>query len=100
MAKKKTVLVVDDERTVTDALSLWLIDNGYEVTAALTGREGLERFKQQRVDIVITDLRLPDISGFELIAAIRQKDSNVPIIVITALSTPQLVSELLRQGVI
>ncbi len=77
------VLVVEDEESFSDALSYMLRREGYEVSVAATGPDGLAAYERTGADLVLLDLMLPGMSGTEVCRAIRQK-SNVPIIILTA----------------
>ena len=79
----ETLLFIEDDDAIRLALSLALEDEGYSVREAPNGTEGLESFERQPVDLVLLDLRLPDMSGFEVCRSLRSK-SIVPIIIITA----------------
>lgn len=83
----KTVLVVDDEPSVLFALSEGLGDRkkGLKVATAGNGREAVELLESERVDLVLTDLRMPEMDGFELLAYIRRNFANLPVIIMTAL---------------
>lgn len=83
MAEKKSVLLVDDEPKIIEALAAFLESRGYKVFAALDGRTALEVFEKHNIAIILLDLMLPDISGEEVCARIRRK-SRVPIIMLTA----------------
>ena len=98
MAGKKAVLVIDDEPSVADALKLILSDSGYSVGVAMTGGEGIERLGDRRFDLVITDLRLPDMSGLDVLRYLRRSQPEVLAIVITAYHTPDLAAESLGLG--
>jgi len=100
MAEKATILVIDDEPIVGEALMTVLSDCGYEVEVVRTGREGLDKARKQRFDFTITDLRLPDISGLEVLAGIRESVPRSAVIVITAYSTPEMLAESVRLGAI
>jgi DNA-binding response OmpR family regulator len=78
-----TLLFIEDDDGIRLALRLALEDEGYTVHEAVNGTEGLEMFRQHDVDLVLLDLRLPDMSGFDVCRAMRT-DSIVPIIIITA----------------
>ena len=78
-----TLLLIEDDDNIRLALRLSLEDEGYSVVEAANGSLGLEAFAQATPDVVLLDLRLPDISGFEVCRLIRQK-SVVPIIMVTA----------------
>jgi DNA-binding NtrC family response regulator len=91
------LLIVDDEPTVTKALGSFFERNGgHVVTRAHGGAEGLERFIQDRPDVVLLDLRMPDVSGFEVLQRIREYDPVV--IVITAHGDVQVAVEAMRNG--
>ena len=79
----QSLLFVEDDDSIRLALRLALEDEGYEVREAPDGRAGLDAFAEREPDLVLLDLRLPDISGFEVCRAIRAK-SIVPIIIVTA----------------
>jgi DNA-binding NtrC family response regulator len=100
MADKVAILVIDDEPMVADALMVVLTDSGYEVTVAMTGRDGLDKISAQHFDVTITDLHLPDISGLDVLSSIRQMDPCGLIILITANITPEVVAEAARRGAV
>jgi DNA-binding response OmpR family regulator len=79
----ETLLFIEDDDAIRLALSLALEDEGYSVREAPNGAEGLAAFDRQPVDLVLLDLRLPDMSGFDVCRALRSR-SIVPIIIITA----------------
>ena len=79
----KKILVVDDEKPISDIIKFNMVKEGYEVVTAFNGREALEMFEAERPDILILDLMLPEIDGLEVARTIR-KTSNVPIIVLSA----------------
>lgn len=76
-------MFIEDDDSIRLALRLALEDEGYEVREAADGRSGLESFAQHEPDLVLLDLRLPDISGFEVCRTLRSS-SIVPIIIVTA----------------
>jgi DNA-binding response OmpR family regulator len=77
------ILLVDDEQSVQTLLSYPLRKDGYHVTCALDGEEALERFREQRFDLVILDVMLPKLDGVEVCRQLRRR-SQVPIIMLTA----------------
>ncbi len=79
----QSLLFVEDDDSIRLALRLALEDEGYEVREAPDGRAGLDAFNEREPDLVLLDLRLPDMSGFEVCRTIRAK-SIVPIIIVTA----------------
>ncbi|MCE2709942.1 MAG: two-component response regulator MtrA [Actinomycetota bacterium] len=78
-----TILLVEDDAGIRAALSLALEDEGYHMLQAPNGKTGLAMTVSERPDLVLLDLRLPDVSGFEVCREIRTK-SNLPIIMVTA----------------
>jgi DNA-binding NtrC family response regulator len=90
---KGRILVVDDESSVTDALRIILEDDGHEVTVALTGLEGLKFLKQRCFDVVVSDVRLPDITGLEVLDAARRICQCCVVILITSDCSTKLVDE-------
>ncbi len=78
-----SLLFIEDDDHIRLALRLALEDEGYDVREAPDGRSGLAAFESKEPDLVLLDLRLPDLSGFEVCRAIRKK-SIVPIIIVTA----------------
>ncbi len=79
------ILVADDEANIIKLLRLYLREAGYEVVAAHDGREALERFRAESPDLVVLDLMMPYLNGFDVCTEIR-KDSDVPVIILTARS--------------
>ncbi len=79
----QTLLFIEDDRDIRAALRLVLEDEGYKVLEAADGTSGLKTFSTETVDLVLLDLRLPDMSGFDVCRELRSK-SLVPIIMVTA----------------
>lgn len=96
--KKFGILIIDDEPSIVEALTLILDDQGYETVAAQTGRDGIEQAGRRNFDVTVTDLRLPDMSGLDVLKAIRAKDDKCRVIVITAHGAPEMVCELRACG--
>jgi DNA-binding response OmpR family regulator len=83
VAAVHTLLFIEDDDQIRLALSMALEDEGYKVREAADGRAGLAEFSEHEIDLVLLDLRLPDMSGFDVCRALRAR-SIVPIIIITA----------------
>ncbi len=79
----RSILVVDDERTVRETVGETLESEGFRVTLAADGREALERFRADRPDLILLDLMLPELSGVEVCRIVRA-EADVPIIMLTA----------------
>jgi DNA-binding NtrC family response regulator len=93
------ILVVDDEESVRDVLYQGLTKFGYQVALAKSGEEALRLFEPGRFDIVITDHKMPQIDGLDLIRIARDKDPKTAFFVITGYPTVQSAAETLYQGV-
>jgi two-component system response regulator AtoC len=78
------ILVIDDDSSISETLDLYLTEEGYTVFTALTGTEGLNSYVKNNPDLVILDIRLPDIDGFTVLEDLREEDENVKVIMITA----------------
>ena len=93
-----TILVVDDEPGIIAMLSGLLKDEGYAVVTADSGREALNQIKRTRIDLVMLDLRLPDLDGLEVLRRIRFDDVNLPVIMISAHGTISTAVEATKLG--
>ena len=80
----KTVLIVDDEKNIVDILSFNLKKEGYEIITAYDGEAALTEYSKRRPDIILLDIMLPLIDGFEVCRLIRKSDKTTPIIMLTA----------------
>ena len=85
MAEKK-VLIADDEVHIVHVVAIKLRNNGYDVISAENGAEAFEKACQEKPDIIVTDHRMPIMSGIELVEKLRQCEStkNIPVILLTA----------------
>lgn len=81
------ILIVEDERKIADTLSFGLSENGFYVEVAYDGKLGLHRFRGNDFDIVILDINLPLMNGYDLCKAIRATNDQVPILMLTAMNT-------------
>lgn len=98
MAERCTVLVIDDDSLVRMTLVAYLEDSGYSVIEAADGEEGVELFRKLLPDIVLTDLRMPKLDGFGVIAAIQTLSPRTPVVAITGTGDPAAATEALRLG--
>jgi len=80
----KTVLIVDDEKNIVDILSFNLKKEGFEITTAYDGKAALEQYAMKRPDLILLDVMLPLLDGFEVCRRIRESDRKTPIIMLTA----------------
>lgn len=92
------ILVVDDEAVLRNSLEVALATGGYEVVGAKTGEEGIALFLRERPDLVLLDHWLPGMNGDEVLQRIREEDSEVPVIVMTAQGSIDLAVKLMKMG--
>src|SRR5688572_4732152 len=93
-----SILVVDDEESLRHALTRHLRRCGYACDTVATGHGGLERFAAGRYDAVLTDVRLPDLGGLDVLSAVLEMAPRVPVIVMTGYGTFDTAIEAMRRG--
>ena len=81
------ILVIEDEKRVADLLKIGLEENGYQVLVAYDGEMGWRLFQSNDFQLIISDIILPKLNGFELCQEIRKADEEIPIMMLTALGT-------------
>jgi cyclic di-GMP phosphodiesterase len=92
------ILVVDDEAVLRQVLQYFLEDNDFEVLTAADGLTGIEIAKNEKPDVVLTDLRMPGADGLEVLAAVRKMDEELPVIVISGANRLDDAVQALRLG--
>lgn len=92
------ILVIDDDRSICESLKLYLTEEGYEIHTASTGTEGLNKFVGILPDVVILDIRLPDIDGFTVLEDLREDDEKVKVIMITAHHDMETTIKAMKEG--
>ncbi|MCX7982179.1 MAG: sigma-54 dependent transcriptional regulator [Syntrophales bacterium] len=98
MRDVKRILVVDDEPSMRMALSESLESCGYKVDTAVDGFDALNKFDQNKWDLVITDIRMPKISGLDVLREVRKRAPTMPVILITAYGTVNTAVEAMKEG--
>jgi two-component system response regulator HydG len=96
--RKPSVLVIDDESGILETLEILLRHEGFAPHVALGGKAGLEMIPSLSPDIVLTDVRMPVISGVEILAAARANDPDTPVILMTAQATLQTAMQAVNEG--
>ncbi len=94
----ETVLIIDDEKNYTLILAAVLEDAGYEALTANSGIEALETIKYSDVDLVLTDMKMPGMDGIQLLEYVREKDPDLPVIMMTAHGTVEKAVEAMQKG--
>ena len=97
MANEK-ILVVDDEESMCDFLSIMLKKQGYQITTALSAKEGLKKLAKEAYEVVISDLKMKEMNGLELIDEINKKETVPTVIIMTAFATIESAIEALKKG--
>ena len=92
------VLVIDDEKVIRDGCSRVLVKEGHEVSTASGGEEGIGRMEQKPADVVLLDLMMPGIDGFETLSRIRERWPKTDIIIITGFATVEKAVQAMKQG--
>lgn len=95
---KKTVLVIDDEDIVRTSCVRALSPEGFEVSVARNGAEGLKLLEQKQHDLVLTDLKMPDIDGIEVLRIIKEQWPAVEVIIITGYQTVDTAVKSIKLG--
>src|SRR5262245_32251409 len=92
------ILVVDDEESIREFFEIMLKREGYEVVTASNGREALEKLKKAKVDLILSDIQMPEMSGLELLAAVKELDPELVVIMITAFGSTETAVEAMKLG--
>lgn len=83
--EERRILLVEDEQKIADTLKMGLTEAGYAVDVAYNGTIGWKLFQSQHFDLVVLDINLPGMNGYDFCKGIRQKNSQIPVIMLTAL---------------
>ena len=92
------ILCMDDEQGILDLLTFELTSHGYQVVTAHDGEEGIEKFKEGKFNIVISDIKMPKLSGLDVLPVLKNIDPNVEIIMTTGFGTIDMAVESIKNG--
>ncbi len=98
MKDQLRILIVDDDRRMTKTLKDILEVKGYEAEAAHSGPKALEKVEKSRFDCLLSDIKMPVLNGVELCRAIKERQPDLPVVLMTAYSHDKLVNEGLKEG--
>ncbi|MBW1673657.1 MAG: response regulator [Deltaproteobacteria bacterium] len=96
--EKNKALVIDDEQVVLDSVTKILTEENYEVDVSLSGREGLNQAIQKEYDIVLTDIRMPDIGGMRVLRDIKRAKPALPVVMITGYASVRSSVQAMKLG--
>jgi DNA-binding NtrC family response regulator len=96
--EKKKVLVIDDEQIILDSVKKILSPEQFEVDPAISSREGLERAMKQNYDLVLTDIRMPEIGGMRILRDIKRSKPATPVVIFTGYATVQSAVQAMKLG--
>ena len=96
--EKKKALVIDDEQIVLDSVSALLTDEGFEVDVSLDGRQGLDWAIERNYDVVLTDIRMPDIGGMKVLRDVKRINPALPVIMITGYASVESAVQAMKLG--
>jgi DNA-binding NtrC family response regulator len=93
-----TLLIIEDEAKMRRLLELNLSEDGFTVYTAADAEAGLNTLRQEKIDLVVTDLKLPGMNGLELLQAVKQTNATIPVVVMTAYGTVETAVEAMKAG--
>jgi DNA-binding NtrC family response regulator len=93
-----TLLIVEDEAKMRRLLELNLAEDGYSVHTAPDAEAGLNTLRQEKIDLVVTDLKLPGMNGLEFLQAVKRTNATIPVVVMTAFGTVETAVEAMKAG--
>jgi two-component system response regulator AtoC len=98
MGALKSILIIEDDDSLRESLEMFLEERGYSVYSAATGHQGLGLWKKHSPQVIILDIKLPDLSGLDMLPRITSQDPDVKVIVITAFHDMETTIEAMRLG--
>ena len=98
MTEAPAILIIDDDASLRRVLEYNLREDGFRVLTAESGAQALERFRSERVDLAVTDVRMPEMSGLELLTQLKVMQPDLPVIVLTAHGTIDSAVEAMKLG--
>ncbi len=94
----ETILIVDDDKSLREFLEIFLSQEGYKPLVAKDGHEALSLLEKHDVALVLSDIRMPEMDGVDLLRRIKQKDPDIPVILITAFASLETAVDAMKEG--
>lgn len=98
MSDKVKILIVDDEPLIRDALAFKLTKDGYDIDTAEDGEKAIEKVEGNKYDMIISDVMMPFISGFELLKILKERGTEAPVLMLTSLNSENAVLKAFDMG--
>src|SRR4030043_1480559 len=95
---KKRILVVDDEPRISSSLEMILLERGYDVTKASSGKEAIDLISREEFDLVVADLILPGMTGLELLRNAKKCHPDLPVLIVTTFATINTAVLAMKEG--
>ena len=98
----KTILIIEDDKFLRELIARKLIKEGYEISEAVDGEEGMKKVKEEKPDLVLLDLILPGIDGFEVLSKMKEDPAlaSIPVIILSNLGQKEDVEKGLKLGAV
>lgn len=98
--QKANILIIDDDQSIISVFSRILQKQGYSVASAETGQEAMERLQEQKCDLALVDMKLPDTNGTDLLARLHANQPNTKLIAITGFASLEDASKVIDRGAV
>lgn len=95
---EKRILIIDDEASIRDLCARVLSRAGFQVATAVSGEDGVRRLREEAFDLVISDVRMPDISGLEVLEEAKRLNPTIAVVLITGFGTPETIARAKTSG--
>lgn len=101
-SSEKKILIVEDDRFLRELIARKLSDEGFVIIQAMDGKEGIKKIKEKKPDLILLDLILPSIDGFEVLSQIKKEESlkSIPVIILSNLGQKEEVEKGLKLGAV
>ena len=96
MANKKQILIIDDIKSIVEEVEQVLLMEGFQVLTAINGYEAAQKLENEPIDLVVTDLMMKELNGFEIISYLKTFNKNMPIIVLSGQSEAEYIKKALQ----